>query len=122
MNEPAKSPPVHPLSAIATVVLDWLWLVIEIPESVAPPVGTLLLVLTCFGLGALALLVVMLVQRNVAHDRWGAAFAKGLVMGIVAGVPFPVAGTAVGGVLLGWAGLRRLQSPAAVPPPELPRG
>ena len=34
----------------------------------------------------------------------GVSAAKGLVMGIIAGVPFQVTGTAVGAILLGWAG------------------
>ena len=46
----------------------------------------------------------MLVQRYLAKDSWGASVAKGLVMGIIAGVPFQVTGTAVGIPLLAWAG------------------
>jgi hypothetical protein len=47
----------------------------------------------------------MLVQHYLAKDEWGPAVAKGLVMGIFAGVPFQVTGTAVGVPLLAWAGL-----------------
>ncbi len=36
------------------------------------------------------------VQRYLAKDEWGPSVAKGLVMGIIAGVPFQVTGTAVG--------------------------
>jgi hypothetical protein len=48
-----------------------------------------------------------MVQRHIDNDTWGAALAKGLVMGIIAGVPYPVAGTAVGLPLLAWAGISR---------------
>ena len=47
----------------------------------------------------------MFVQRYLAKDEWGASIAKGLVMGIIAGVPFQVTGTAIGLPLLAWAGL-----------------
>ena len=45
-----------------------------------------------------------LMQRFLAKESWGAATAKGLVMGIVAGVPYPVVGTVIGAPLLIWAG------------------
>jgi hypothetical protein len=47
----------------------------------------------------------MLIQHYLAKDEWGPSIAKGLVMGILAGVPFQVTGTAVGIPLLAWAGL-----------------
>ena len=38
----------------------------------------------------------------------GPAIAKGLVMGVIAGVPVPVIpGTAAGGIFLAWAGLHQ---------------
>jgi hypothetical protein len=40
----------------------------------------------------------------MAKDEWGPSIAKGLVMGVIAGVPFQVTGTAAGGLLLAWAG------------------
>jgi hypothetical protein len=52
----------------------------------------------------LGFLSTLFVQRYLAKDDWGASVAKGLVMGIIAGVPFPVTGTAIGAILLGWAG------------------
>ena len=54
------------------------------------------------------------VQRYLAKDEWGPAIAKGLVMGIIAGVPFSVTGTAIGGMLLAWAGLHQwIQLPSS---------
>ena len=57
------------------------------------------------GIGLLGFLATTLVQRYLAKDEWGPALAKGLVMGIFAGVPYPIAGTAIGAPLLIWAGL-----------------
>jgi len=60
-----------------------------------------------------------LVQRYLAKDEWGPAIAKGLVMGIVAGVPFQVTGTVVGVPLLAWAGLHQwVKTPAPKPPSD----
>jgi hypothetical protein len=100
--------PIHPLSALVTVLLDWLWLAIEVPEtmSVALLPGILL---TSIVLGVICLVAVTLVQRFLARDDWGTSLAKGFVMGIVAGVPYPVVGTAVGVPLLAWAGVRGVQ-------------
>jgi hypothetical protein len=90
--------PVHPLAALATIVLDNLF---AIPELAGPE----LWIITIPLIGGAGLLTTTLVQRFIAKDGWGASIAKGLVMGIIAGVPISVTGTAVGGVLLAWAGL-----------------
>ncbi len=91
------SPPIHFLAALATILLDWLWGIPDLSVILIP----LIMVLA----GSTGFLTVTLIQRFVAGDPWGAAVAKGLAMGIVAGVPFMVTGTAVGSLLLGWAGL-----------------
>jgi hypothetical protein len=57
-----------------------------------------------------------MVQRYLAKDEWGASIAKGLVMGIVAGVPYPIAGTVVGAPLLVWAGIHQWVKPPAASP------
>ena len=101
LPEPRRSfppAPIHPLAALATIVLDNLF---TIPEVAGPEVW----IFTVPLVGGIGLLTTMMVQHYLAKDSWGASFAKGLVMGIIAGVPFPVTGTAVGGVLLAWAGL-----------------
>lgn len=94
---PIPNPPVHFLAALATILLDWLWGIPDLSVILIP----LIMVLA----GSTGFLTVTLIQRFVAGDPWGAAVAKGLAMGIVAGVPFMVTGTAVGSLLLGWAGL-----------------
>ena len=89
-------PPIHPLAALTTVVLDNVFGVIEfVPGAVA---------VTSFVVGGIGFLTTTLIQRHLAKDEWGAAVAKGLVMGVLAGVPYQVTGTAVGIPLLAWAG------------------
>jgi hypothetical protein len=67
-----------------------------------------LLVISCVSVGLLTTFVVTTIQQQTARDSFGEALSKGLVMGVIAGVPFSVAGTAVGFTLLGWSGLNRL--------------
>jgi hypothetical protein len=94
----------HPLSAWITILLDLLWLAIEIPETLSV-VGLALLLPTSVFVGLLCFAAVTAVQRFLAGDPWGAAAAKGLVLGIAAGLPYPVVGTAAGVSLLAWARL-----------------
>jgi hypothetical protein len=109
--EPRRSipaAPVHPLAALATIVLDNLF---ALPEFAAPE----LWILTIPLVGGAGFLATTLVQRYLAKDGWGPSIAKGVVMGIIAGVPISVTGTAVGGVLLAWAGLHEW---VKLPPPK----
>ncbi|MCL4530244.1 MAG: hypothetical protein M1282_12615 [Chloroflexi bacterium] len=96
-RSPIPSAPVHPLSALATILLDNVFGAVEI-------VDPLLILLTGLTVGVVNTVTVTLVQRYLAKDDWGPSVAKGLVMGVIAGVPFSVSGTAVGGLLLAWAG------------------
>lgn len=90
--------PIHPLAALATIVLDNIFGVVEIVDPLA-------IILTSASVGVIGAVTTMLVQRYLSKDSWGASIAKGLVMGVIAGVPYQVAGTAIGIPLLGWAGL-----------------
>jgi len=97
-RSPIPASPIHPLSALVTVILDNLF---DLPELAGPEVW----VITAPIVGGLCLVTTTLVQRYLAKDEWGPAIAKGMVMGIIAGVPFSVTGTAAGGVFLAWAGM-----------------
>ncbi len=97
-RRPIPPAPVHPLAAITTVVLDNIFGVFEFVDPFA-------IILTSVTIGVIGTVSTMLVQRYLAKDSWGASIAKGLVMGIIAGVPYSVVGTAVGVPLLAWAGL-----------------
>ncbi len=97
-RRPIPAAPIHPLSAVTTLVLDNLFGVVELADPI-------LLLLTSLTVGTVCALTVSFVQRYMAKEEWGPSIAKGLVMGVVAGVPFQVTGTAVGGLLLAWAGM-----------------
>jgi hypothetical protein len=116
-RSPIPPAPIHPLAALATLVLDNVFGVVEI-------VDPLVLVLTSVTVGVVGGVTTMFVQRYLSKDSWGASIAKGLVMGVIAGVPYQVAGTAIGIPLLTWAGLHewvKLKPPKNTPaelPPE----
>lgn len=93
--------PVHFLSAFVTVLLDWVWLALELPATLTGP-G---LILVSLALGLLGFLVVLLIERYVVGQSWGSAAARDLAMGVTAGVPYPVVGMVMGGPLLIWVGL-----------------
>jgi len=97
-HSPIPASPIHPLSALVTVLLDNLF---DLPELAGPEFWFFTIPIV----GGLCFVATTLVQRYLAKDEWGPAVAKGLVMGIVAGVPFSVTGTAAGGVFLAWAGM-----------------
>jgi hypothetical protein len=97
-RRPIPAAPIHPLAALATIILDNLF---TIPEIALPE----LWIITVPLIGVTGFVTTLFVQRYMAKDSWGESVAKGLVMGIIAGVPFSVTGTATGGVLLAWAGL-----------------
>ena len=113
-RHPIPPSPVHPLAALATIVLDNLF---AIPEIAGPE----LWVVTIPLIGGICLLTTTMVQHYLAKDSWGEAIAKGLVMGVIAGVPISVTGTAVGGILLAWAGLHEwVKLPGQPVKPEKP--
>jgi hypothetical protein len=94
------APPIHPLAALATIALDGFFAIFEVLDP-------LMLLFISAGIGLLGFGATTLVQRYLAKDDWGPAFAKGVVMGIFAGVPYPVAGTVIGAPLLIWAGVHQ---------------
>jgi len=98
--------PVHPLSSLVTIAVDLLWAPFEAAATLAALYALIPLILTC---GATCFVSVMLIQRYLDHDTWKEAIAKAGAMGIVAGVPYAVVGTAVGGVLLAWAGIHNVE-------------
>lgn len=88
----------EPLSALALILVDNLWL---FPEFLVVdwPVTIPLCFLSVF-------LAVFLVQRRRAGDRRRVSFFKAVVLAAIAAVPFSVTGTPVGLALLAWAGIR----------------
>lgn len=104
----AGGPPIGVLAALVTIVLDLLWGTLEFGET-ASIAGLPLVVITMLAAGFSCWVAVALVQHYTENESWGAAISKGLIMGIIAGVPYSVVGTAVGVVLLGWAGIHGLR-------------
>ncbi len=113
-SHPIPPAPIHPLAALTTIVLDNVFGVVELVDPLA-------LILTSVSVGILGTLTTTLIQHHLSKDEWGPALAKGLVLGIIAGVPFQVAGTAVGAILLGWAGASQwIKLPAPKRRPDQP--
>ncbi|MCP4645245.1 MAG: phosphoribosylaminoimidazole carboxylase [bacterium] len=79
--------------------LDWLLFSgTAVTVGLATPVTALL----GFALGGIATAAC---QRYAASDSWPASLGKGLLAGVAVGVPFPILGTFVGGVVLASSGL-----------------
>jgi hypothetical protein len=97
-RRPIPPAPIHPLAALVTLILDNVFGVVELVNPLAILLTSLLVTLV-------GTLCATLIQRYLPQEDWGKAAAKGLAMGIVAGVPFSVSGTALGVPLLAWAGL-----------------
>lgn len=108
-RRPIPPPPVYPLAALVTVVLDNVFGVLEIVDPLA-------ILFTSLIVAFFGTLSTTLIQRYLARDGWGKSLAKGLAMGIIAGVPFPVTGTAIGIPLLAWAGLHQWIKVRPAPP------
>ena len=99
----------HPWSGGVILGLDWL---LFSGNALTMGASTVPMVLAGFlgaGIG------VTLCQRYAANDGWLKSLAKGVVAGIVVGVPFPIFGTFVGGVVLAFSGLDFLAKPEQTP-------
>ena len=90
----------HPLSAILTITADIAFfgadassLGLDLPVSIA--LASLLTFAGSF-----------LIQKYTNKDNTGESFAKSAFLGIMAGIPMPIAGSTVGVFILGAAGLR----------------
>ncbi len=101
--------PVHFLSAMVVLALDWVWTIFEGMISITI-LGMVALPILSGTVGMIAFISVYLIQYFIARDTGGQAFAKGMGMAVLAAVPFPVLGTAIGVPLLAWAGLHQLES------------
>lgn len=91
----------HPASGAAILILDWLLF-----SGNVLSLGLSTPVLAVLGF-ALASLITARIQRRYGHDFVGKSWLKGLLAGVVVGVPWPIAGTAVGGLVLSLSGLNQ---------------
>jgi uncharacterized membrane protein HdeD (DUF308 family) len=97
----SKEPPFHYLSIIAIVALDITWGFFEGFTVFVSPIFVLVLALL---LGLIGGAATYYIQVNMAKDEQPHAMVKGIVLGIVAGVPFMVTGTVLGLAMLVWLG------------------
>lgn len=94
-----EGPVIHPLSAICMVVVDLVWTLPEVAGFLVP-----VMFLSLVSVGG----ITFLVQKFIRGDSNGRAAAVALFLGVLAAVPTPITGTAVGILVLGMAGLHHL--------------
>ncbi|AAQ58406.1 hypothetical protein CV_0730 [Chromobacterium violaceum ATCC 12472] len=108
--ELSKSP-VHLLSAIVTLAADKLWDVMLLDMAKAMPLQekTRFFLLSGLLLFSFIGLSAALTQLWVDKDSLGMALAKGVAMGILAGLPYSFGSTELGLLFIGWSGINELQ-------------
>jgi len=93
--------PYHAASGASILALDWLLFSGNILSGGMASLPTMVL---GFALGSVS---TALIQRFVAGDSIFKSLAKALAAGLIVGAPTPVAGTALGGVILAVSGLSK---------------
>ncbi len=91
----------HPASGVVILLLDWILF-----SGNVLSLGLSMPLTSALGFG-LASVITARIQRQYGHDMVGRSWLKGLGAGIAVGVPWPIAGTAVGGLVLTLSGLDR---------------
>lgn len=89
----------HPASGALILAFDWL---LFSGSVVSLGLGTIALSSIGFVLG---LIGVAFIQHHYEHDPMVTSGLKGLLAGAAVGIPLPIAGTAVGGLVLTLSGL-----------------
>lgn len=84
----------HPITGMLVLGLDW-----AIFGGTAATMGLAMLLMCGIGF-VTGFSGASIVQRVLGKDSWRVSLLKGFVAGLVVGVPFPVAGTALGGLIL----------------------
>jgi len=100
--------PVHPLAAALLVFVDNLWMLADWNAVT----WFLTIPLSFFSVA----FITVFIQRCLHRDGWGKSLGKGLLLGVLAGVPTSITGTPVGIALLTWAGIMRAKG-ASTPMP-----
>jgi hypothetical protein len=93
----------HPATGALILAMDW---VLFSGSAVSLGTASWLLSLVGFVGGSLGSFII---QRRIAGDSPRASLVKGLFSGVAVGLPFPIAGTAIGGWILAASGLDRLR-------------
>lgn len=97
----AASSFLHPASGALILALDWL---LFSGSVFSLGLGTMALASIGFVTGTIA---VVFTQYRYGHDPMMTSGLKGLLAGVLVGLPLPIAGTAVGGLILSLSGLDR---------------
>jgi hypothetical protein len=97
----------HPLSGLAILLIDNAFFLGELATmGLSLPVTCLLAFLsTVVGVG--------LIQKLLAGNEWRPAIGKAVLGGIAAGLPFPIAGTLAGGIIMAVSGMKTGKPPKA---------
>lgn len=112
MNGKNMEPPFHYMSIIAIVALDITWGFFEGFTVFVSPVFVIVLSLLLGMIGGLA---VYYIQLHMGKDEHPQALVKGIVLGIVAGVPFMVTSTVLGLAILVWLAAMSVMKVQAAP-------
>lgn len=96
----SEGPPIHALSALVLAAVDNLWLAF----AWEPPFWIVAIPL-CF---VAVFVPSFLIQKYLKHDGNGRAATFATLLAVLAAIPIPITGTAVGISLLAWTGLGRL--------------
>lgn len=111
MSKPESLAPVHsflhPAAGALILGSDWLFFSGTVFTG---GFGMAVAVMLGFLTG---LIGVTALQHRLGRDSWGTALLKGLLSGVVIGLPFPIGGTLVGGAVLASSGLDQLRQRAA---------
>lgn len=91
----------HPFSGALIIALDIFFFGVE-----SATLGLSIPIVSLLAFGT-TLLGVASIQSKIAKDSLPIAIAKGLLGGIAAGIPTPIAGTFIGALILTWSGLAR---------------
>lgn len=97
--------PVHPLAAALLIFVDNLWNFADwavVSWIITIPLSFLTVCVP-----------VVFIQRFLHRDGWGKSLGKGLLLGVLAGIPTSITGTPVGLALLTWAGILRARGAVA---------
>lgn len=95
-----EGPPIHALSALVLAAVDSLWAVF----AWEPPLWIVAIPL-CF---MSVFVPSFLIQKYLKKDGNGRAVTFATLLGVLAAIPLPITGTAVGVSLLAWTGLGKL--------------
>jgi len=106
--------PLHPASGAAILGLDWL---LFGSNAATGWVATPIIIVGGFVLGGAS---TFLVQKFASKDSTSKSLMKALAAGVAVGVPAPIAGTALGGSILGWSGLALFKNRLLPKPVEKP--